>query len=68
MSDLTFAIVYTTSAPLDATLWHCARCNALVSIQSAHPVIEPFCPACIQAPLEFCGTFNGIPGLYAGNA
>jgi hypothetical protein len=68
MSDLTSIDTGTIQVPLDATLWHCTRCNAVISIHSSHAVAEAFCPACLQVPLEFCGTFGGIPGLQVGNA
>ena len=51
-----------------ATLWYCNHCNALVSIQSAQAVDEAFCPACLEAPLEFCGRLSGFPGLQVGDA
>lgn len=68
MSDLTITLGYTALSPLDSTLWYCAQCNALISIQSSYAVAEVFCPACVQVPLEFCGTFSGIPVLQMGNA
>jgi hypothetical protein len=46
-----------------ATLWYCNHCNALISIQSVRVVNEAICPACVEAPLEFCGRFSGFPGL-----
>jgi hypothetical protein len=51
-----------------ATLWYCNHCNAMVSIQSAQAVDEAFCPACLEAPLEFCGRFRGFPGLQVCDA
>jgi uncharacterized paraquat-inducible protein A len=68
MSDLHVAGTYTTLPQPWATLWYCNHCNALVSIQSVKSVDEAFCPACAQAPLEFCGRFSGIPGLQLGDA
>ena len=56
MSDLDVTSRCTTPPQPLATLWHCSRCNALVSIQSAHVVSEAFCPACVDAPLEFLRT------------
>ena len=68
MLDLTIINAGTIQVPSDATLWHCTRCNALISIHSSHAVAEAFCPACLQVPLELCGTFGGIPGLQVGDA
>lgn len=68
MSDLSISGVNTTPTPRAVTLWHCAQCDALVTIQSPHIVGEAFCPVCVQAPLEYCGSFNGIPNLQKGNA
>jgi len=67
MSGLTVSTVYTTSCPVDHTLWHCALCNAFISIQSSHALEEAFCPACVGAPLEFCGTLR-IPGPCVADA
>ena len=53
---------------LCATVWYCGNCNTLVSIQSSLSINEAFCPACTQAPLEFCGRFSGIPGFQFGDA
>jgi hypothetical protein len=67
MSELTVANVYTTLSPVDHTLWHCTLCDALISIQSSYALVEAFCPACVEAPLEFCGPFR-TPMSYTANA
>lgn len=51
-----------------ATLWHCSRCNAIVMIRAVKVVDEPFCPACGEVPLAYCGSMSGIPGLSFGEA
>lgn len=47
---------------LRGTLWHCAKCDALVSIHSSNFPEEPFCPTCFDSELEFCGNFDSILG------
>jgi uncharacterized paraquat-inducible protein A len=44
------------------TLWHCEKCESLVSIHCAKVFQEAFCPTCGDVPLEFCGTFDSILG------
>lgn len=68
MSGLTIAGAATPFPGADTTLWFCKHCNALISIQSHYSIAEAYCPTCSQTPLEFCGTFNGIPVLHIGNA
>lgn len=69
MSDLGIAGSCPSALPqMWATLWYCNHCNAMISIQSAQAVDEAFCPACLEAPLEFCGRFSGFPGLQVFDA
>jgi len=68
MPGLTIANAGISFPGADTSMWFCKRCNALISTQSHYKVAEAYCPACIQMPLEFCGTFNGIPALQSGNA
>jgi rubrerythrin len=56
------------SASLQATLWRCRTCNSFISIHSAEPVSEPFCPVCGDVPVEFCGRFQSIFGLQFADA
>jgi len=63
MEHLGMAGSCTTLPQQCATLWYCNHCNALISIQSVRVVDGVFCPACVEAPLEFCGRFSGFPGL-----
>ncbi len=53
---------------ITASLWHCSQCNAFVSIRALKVVEEPFCPACAEVALDFCGTMCGIPGLSFGES
>ena len=48
---------------MDATLWHCDRCNSFVSIHSTLKVNDAFCPACGEAAMEFCGSFASVLGI-----
>jgi hypothetical protein len=69
MSDVDIAGGCPSALPqMWATLWYCNHCNAMISIQSAQTVDEAFCPACLEAPLEFCGRFSGFPGLQVCDA
>ena len=68
MSDLAIAGLETTLPGLDTSVWLCRRCNVLISIRCPYAVEEPFCPDCVDTPLEFCGTFNRIPGFQIGDA
>jgi hypothetical protein len=45
---------------LGTTLWHCDRCDALVSIRSAQLFSGVFCPICGEVVLEFCGRLDII--------
>ena len=47
---------------LRGTLWHCAKCDSLVSIHSSAIPDEPLCPTCFDSVLEFCGNFDSILG------
>jgi DNA-directed RNA polymerase subunit RPC12/RpoP len=42
------------------TLWHCGRCDALISIRSAQLFEGVFCPICGEVVLEFCGRVSII--------
>lgn len=68
MSNVDIAGRCTPLPQVDSTLWYCHHCCAIVSIQSTQAVNEAFCPACVEGPLEFCGSFSSIPGLQFGNA
>jgi hypothetical protein len=59
---------YTTAPRVVTTLWHCDRCNAFISIHSAQPLGEPFCPACGEVMLDFCGRLNSMLGVQFGDA
>ena len=50
------------------TLWHCSRCDAFISIHSDQLPDEPFCPACCEAGLDFCGKFSSMPWIQFGDA
>ena len=68
MSDVHMAVTRSAVPQPGATLWYCNHCSALVSIQSSQTVHDAICPACVEAPLEFCGRFTGIPGVQFGDA
>ena len=68
MSDLAIASFDTTLPDLDTTVWLCRCCHVLITIRCPCAVEEAFCPECVDAPLEFCGTFNRIPGFQIGDA
>ena len=50
------------------TLWHCSQCQAFITVRSAYVLNEAFCPACVEMPLEFCGSLSCIPELQFGEA
>ena len=53
--------------PLHGTLWHCEKCDSLISIYSANIAHELACPVCLNE-LEFCATFDGAFGQVYGDA
>ena len=68
MRNLEITDAHSASPQLKTTLWHCSLCNAVVSIYSAHMLLEAFCPACGAAMIEFPREFNSIPGIQFGDA
>ena len=47
---------------LKETLWHCERCEAMITLHSVRPVRSAFCPVCREMEMEFCGTTGIAPG------
>ena len=47
---------------LKETLWHCQKCEAVITVHSVHVVSSALCPLCRDTELEFCGTMGILPG------
>ncbi len=44
------------------TLWHCEKCECIITVHSVRAVSKAYCPLCREMELEFCGTTGIQPG------